>query len=337
MATVSNDGMRRYLDAFHRIYNAAVVEKVPSELRGSLARVTRFSDGIVGYVSTQFGAGFEYIDGSGVTIRSGSRRIEELLFDSPAVVRKSPPMIMVEARGCAISGLTLEGAFPVRLNGQEASVKLSDMRAKVGTWVRDVAWAELYGNRSAEFWSAEMAAERALGEILQAVVDTREMERRHLDLSAFLQRFRQRRVLLLGDFGAGRDRLMAIAAAVERLGYLPLCADDIPDVREHDLRQKILLLALSCRFIVIEDSTPAGQLTELPLVEMSRAVAIVLRRRGSRSSWMTDQLSQTSSVIREENYDESTLDDAMAQGAAWAEAQLERLGRSLDETFPWRS
>lgn len=335
MPTVTNDGLREYLEAFHRIYRNAVEDRVPSDLRESLARVPRLSDGITGYISTQFGAGFEYVRDGGLTIRTGSRRIEELFFDAPARVRKSTAMFIVGA-GCGISGATLEGGFPVRLNGEQASVKLADIRAKVGPWVREVEWAEMYGDRSATFWSVEMAAERAMGEILQAVVDAREMERRHLDLGAFLSRFRQRRILLLGDFRAGRDRLSAIAKVLEKLGYLPIFADEIPDVREHDLRQKISLLALSCRFVVIEDSTPAGQLTELPLVEASRVVAVVLRLVGSRSSWMTDQVSQTSSVIKEDEYEDATLEDAITKAVSWAEVQLERLGRTLDERFPWR-
>ncbi|MCA1709863.1 MAG: hypothetical protein LC808_43910, partial [Actinobacteria bacterium] len=236
-------------------------------------------------------------------------------------------MFSISGSTTSIGRLTLEGAFPVRLATQDGSVKLWEMRAKSGNWVRDVEWAELFGNRSADFWSVGMATRRALEEVLEAVVDTREMERRQLDLADFLDRFRQRRVLLLGDFGKGRDRLSKIGAALEQLGYLPVYADEIPDVREHDLRQKVLLLALACRFTVIEDSTPAGQLAEVPLVEMARSIAVVLRQRGSRASWMTEGTSQTSSVVQETEYDEDTLAQVISDGAQWAEAQLERLGR----------
>lgn len=334
--TVTDDGMRDYLEAFHRTYRLAVEEKVPADLRSALARAERLSDGVIGYISTQFGAGFEYVSDAGVAIRKGSRRVEDLLFDAPASIRKSGPMMSIGGSNCGIGRLTLEGAFPVRLTEENASVRLWEMRAKAGHWVRDVEWAELFGSRTDSFWSVEMATHRALEEILGAVVDAREMERRQLDLGEFLDRFRQRRVLLLGDFQTGRDRLAEVGTELEQLGYLPIFADDIPDVREHDLRQKVLLLALTCRFIVIEDSSPAGQLAEVPIVEMARAVAIVLRRRGSHSSWMTVGPSHTSSVIQEVEYDDTSLRTVISDGTQWAETQLERLGRTFDERLPWR-
>lgn len=114
------------------------------------------------------------------------------------------------------------------------------LRAAAGQWRRDIEWTELYGNRTAEFWSQVAATRRALEEVLTAVVDVREMERRNLDLCHFPTQFRQGHVLLLGDFRKGRDRLLALAHELELLGYLPILADDIPDIREHDLRQKIL-------------------------------------------------------------------------------------------------
>ena len=337
MTTVSDAEMLTYLETFHETFRDAVESQVPADLRRHLARITQLSRGVVGYISTQFGAGYEYLGSGGqLVIKKGSRRVEDLLFDAPRSVRRSGPMIAIGGPKSGIGELTLEGAFPVRLSTEESSVTLRGLRAKVGSWVRDVDYAELFGNRSSEFWSRETATRQALEEVLAAVVDAREMERRQLDLGDFLKRFRQRRVLLLGDFKDGRVRLERLAGELERLGYLPLFADDIPDLREQDLRQKIMLLALACRFVLIEDSTKAGQLTEVPLVEFVRQVTIILRVSGARSSFMTAGVSQTSAVTLEKEYDDGTVEAVVAESVRWAEDQLERLGEVFDEQLPWR-
>lgn len=329
--------MTSYLETFHAIYRTTMEEKIPADLRVSLARSRWLSAGIVGYISTQFGAGFEYVTKSGIVIRKGSRRIEDLIFDAPSAVRQTGPMIGIGGANSGISLLTLKGAFPVRLTSKEASVKLVEMRAKAGRWERVVEWAELYGNRTSEFWSLENGVRRALEEVLVAVVDARQMERRQLDLGDFLSRFRERRVLLLGDFANERERLNSLSAEVEKLGYLPILADEIPDIREQDLRQKILMLSLACRFVIVEDSVPAGQLTEVPLVELSRSVMLVLRRTGLRSSWMTEGMSASSSVVLEREYDDDNFAQVLTEGVAWAEEQIQRLGRHFDERLPWRA
>ncbi|MGA2307832.1 MAG: hypothetical protein ABSH29_27135 [Acidimicrobiales bacterium] len=337
MATVSDEGMTSYLEAFHETYRSTVKDRIPADLRDSLARERWLSHGLVGYISTQFGAGFEYVTRAGIFIRKGSRRIEDLVFDAPGAVRGIGPMIRVGGANSGVAGVTIDGAFPVRLSSEEASVKLVDLRARAGRWQRTVEWAELYGDRSAEFWSVGNGVRRALEEVLVAVVDARQMEQRQLDLGDFLIRFRERRVLLLGDFANDRERLRSLSVEVEQLGYLPILADEIPDIRELDLRQKILMLSLACRFVIIEDSVPAGQMTEIPLVEFSRAVVIVLRRTDSHSSWMTQGVSATSNVILEREYDDGNAGQVLGEGVAWAEQQIERLGRHFDDQLPWRT
>ena len=301
----------------------------------TLERYAQLSRGLRGYVSTQFGAGYEYIPDNTLEISRGSQRVENLLFRAPRAVSNGFTLLGVGSNW-TLRNVRLTNGFPLRLHNTQASVRLINVSAKTGQWVRDIQWAELYGCRTSEFWSVEMASRRALQELLAAAVDVREMERQSLDIADFLATYRQRHVLLLGDFGAGADRLTALETELRTLGYLPIRADRIPDIREYDLRQKIQLLMLSCRFVVIEDSTAAGQLSEIPLVEASRIVTLVLRSHGRSSSWMTAGLSQSSNVMREYEYDTDSLTAVMRDGTKWAETQLEDRGRKFDEMFPWR-
>ncbi len=334
--TVRNSEFTTYLEAFHQVYRETVEDKLPPQLLPHVVRYQRLPTGIVGYISTQFGAGYEYIAGSGISIVSGSSRVEDLLFRAPSNVRRGGTMIKMLGKNTSISGLTLDGAFPVRLAAEDASITLTDMRAKAGSWSREVEYAELFGTRSREFWTVDWAARRAVEEVLEAAVDAYEMHRRQLDLADFLNRFRQRKVLVLGDFKAGRDRLVDIAARLEALGYLPLFADEVEAFPEYDLRQKVLMLALLCRFVVVDDSTAAGQIAELVLAEIARKVTIVLRRSGQRSSWMTAGVSTSSKVMTEREYNEGELDTALSETVAWAEQEIERLGQTFDEALPWR-
>jgi hypothetical protein len=264
---VSEAEMRAYLEHFHDVYREVATTKLPEDLRSRLARFSQLSRGYLGYVSTQFGAGFEYIDEPGLKVIRGSSRIEDLVFDAPRALRGTGPMFKIGGSALfSLSDLTLDGGFPVRLVSERASVRLLRMRARAGYWVRNVEWVEMFGDRSSKFWSVEMATRRALEELLTSAVDVREMERRDLDLGTYLQRYRQHHVLLLGDFHGGRERLTGLGSEIDKMGYVPILADQIPDISEQSLRQKILGLLLACRFVIVEDSTAAGQLNELALL-----------------------------------------------------------------------
>ena len=83
-----------------------------------------------------------------------------------------------------------------------------------------------------------------------------------------------------------------------------------------------MLLALACLFVLIEDSTKTVQLAEVPLVEIVRQVTIILGTKGTRSSFMTAGLSQTSAVTLEREYDDGTVEVVLAESVRWAEEQL---------------
>jgi hypothetical protein len=337
MGNLSEAGMLAYLQAFHDVFRRKAVERLPPDLRTSLARWPHLDDGITGYVSTRFGAGFEYTDDEpGIRIVRGSSRVEELLFEAPGRVRRLQQFFAFDGGDNHVEGMTLEGLWPVRLTSSDASVRLVDLAAVALGWRREVRWAELYGNRDADAWSVAVAGERAMDELLVALVDEQQMGRRQEDLGDLLVRLRQGRVLVLGDFGDGRRRLDAVGDALERMGYVPVFADQIPDIPDQDLPQKVMKLSLLCRFVVVEDSRPAGQLTEIPLVA-DKATTVVLRERGRGASWMTRGVSLGRDTIKEVEYDPDALDEVLSECARWAEDTIERRGQRLDATYPWRT
>jgi hypothetical protein len=193
MTTVRDDDLKRYLEVFHETYRKTTGSLIPADLRLQLLRIGLLDTGIHGYISTQSGAGYEYVPGTapGVIISHGSARIEDLLLGTPQAVRR------LRATGIAFTGgfLTLahvgfKDMYPFRFEG-EATARLVNVDVSAGPWHRHVSYAEISTDRSTDYWSEAMAVVRAKDELLVAVIDAHELQRRRsedeLDLRTFLR------------------------------------------------------------------------------------------------------------------------------------------------------
>ena len=109
------------------------------------------------------------------------------------------------------------------------------------------------------------------------------------------------------------------------------------ELPEYDLRQKLSAVAPVCRFVVVDDSSRAGHAAEIPIIEFLRVVTIVLRLRGSDSTFVNRPLDATSRVIQEVEYDENDLEQILGGSITWAERQIAALGQQYERAYPWRS
>jgi hypothetical protein len=341
--TVSDEQLREYFQIFHRIYAEKLAGAVPPGYLGHVVRYGHHTQKVIAYISTNWGIGYEYDpdqrDG-GIEITKSSARVEESMFRVPrGTLESNPPVVAaVGTSRLHFSSCVFGGQLPCRLDSTDASATLDKVRISYGGRDRVFSLAELFGNRSPAFWSPEKAVERAMDEVLQAVLGFHEMDRGAIPLSEYLARYKQRHVLVLGDFGIeGRRRLAAIKAALAAGGYLPLTLDEIQEVREYDLRHKLVAIASVCRFVVVDDSSRAAQMAEMVEVEKLRAIMLVLRHRGMMSTFVVRPLEATSTVIKEIAYDESDLQSQVAEGVAWAEKRVKDLGERFKEAFPWRA
>jgi hypothetical protein len=341
-ANVTEDQLRDYLLAYHQTYAAVVERMFSAEEISMLRRYALLSNGAICYVSTQFGAGFEYLapPASGIATTHSRARIEDMFVRAPAALRNVGPMFAGSGSDVTIQGLTLEGAFPFRLGSQSSDIRFIDVRFKAGDWSRDVLWAELYGNRTAEFWSKENAAARARSsdDIPVALFQLKEAQKRAISLDRYLTAFKQRHVLILGDYGdEGLKRLMAISSVVTDAGYVPVLIKDLTDPPEMNLIQKVVAVGAVARFVVMDDSSKSGHLVEWAHPKMNDWIVLVLRLEGSDSSYMTRGATATSSVIREDTYTASNLALVLPNAMAWAETRIAELSREFADTYPWRS
>jgi hypothetical protein len=341
MGNIRDVDLGRYLDRFHETYRQTAEALLPDDVRAELLRLPLMDSGVRGYISTQYGAGYEYVpDGIGFSVHTGSGRIEDVFLQAPAAVRRLRTIgVRIANTHSTFERVSVSNLYPFRMEG-DAAVRLIDFHADGIGWKRDVVFAELSSNRSLEYWSEHEAVTRAKDELLVALVDVRQLERQRgshgATLATLVTKFRERHVLLCGDFKSGRDRLEAIRETLEGHGYVVTLLDEIPDDPYSDLRNKFRAVANVVRFVVIDNSSRGGQMVELELATQLSVVTIVLIARGSDRSFMTVASALRSSVMSEAEYGDDDIGEVLQLQTSWAEATLARLSRDYEKSFPWR-
>jgi hypothetical protein len=112
--------------------------------------------------------------------------------------------------------------------------------------------AEIFGNRTADFWSQENAISRAKDEILLALSDLAQAKSLCVELGDYISRFKEKTVLILGDYNQpGKGRLISIRQTLNALGYNPVLLDEIPDDLHYNLQQKAVAIGSVSRFVIM--------------------------------------------------------------------------------------
>lgn len=342
MPTVTDDAMRNYLETFRRVYRTTSDALIPPDDRKLLLRYRLLGNEIVGYISSMFGAGYEYTDepAGDIRIEKSSRRIEDLFWGSPPQWRvgRTPLAIRMGPGRWSFEQATFTDIVPFEMRGQ-CHVTLIDSVAQSGPWVRRVRYAELDVDRTDAYWSETNANLHVKDELLLALSDIREAERRSVPLPRFLEALKQRYVLLLGDFSPhGRTRLTAVRDVLRSLDYVPVILDELPELPEYDLLQKASVMAYACRFVIVDDSSRAGHLAEIPVALATRGPLIVVRLEGSTSSVVTRGIAAGSGGrVQELEYRPDSLERTLMAAIENTEAWIRQTGEELSHTYPWRS
>jgi hypothetical protein len=144
-------------------------------------------------------------------------------------------------------------------------------------------------------------------------------------------------VLILGkDTGESMVLLQRIQAVLEDLGYFVFIIKELPDKLGEGVIQKVLRYALSSKFVVIENTEASGHLYEIPHVtKMAECVSVILQEDGKGATWMFEDLYAKMKSIRKFTYAPDLLEDAVKEGAAWAEEFVKEFGRYQQAHLPW--
>jgi hypothetical protein len=144
-------------------------------------------------------------------------------------------------------------------------------------------------------------------------------------------------VLILGkDTGPALDRLKRIQSKLEDLGYYTYVIRDQPDKAGESVIQKVMRHALSSKFVLIENTEPAGQLYELPHVtKAAECVTVVLQEEGKGATWMFEDAYAKHKHWHKITYLDRSLEDAVQEAAAWAERFVGEFAAHQAATLPW--
>jgi hypothetical protein len=204
-------------------------------------------------------------------------------------------------------------------------------------WKQYVSYAEIYANRSKNFWGIENAISKAKDEILAALVESSRAAERSVSIDEYLKIYKKKTILVLGDYGKeGLKRLHMISEVLNEIGYEPLLVKNIPDNIYQDLSQKVVAIGSIVRFIIVDDSSRSGHLMEIDICKQNNWVTILLRVEGGNSSWMSAGVSQHSRVILEKYYSLNDPKPAIIEAVGWAENKLNELKSRFGDIYPWR-
>jgi hypothetical protein len=337
-ANVTDHGLKEYLEVFHETLVDTANQFLAADAK-SLTHTSVLPAKITGYVSSQHGVGIDYVRSqkTSIAVFLGSARAEDLLFGTPSSLRNKAPAVMIQGRHNTFVNCGFHGC-PLRVT-ESGTARLIRCSAAQGSWKREVAFAELFGNRSATYWSREAAIARAKDEVLAGLTEAGLAHRRSLSLPEFISRFKGKKVLLLGDYsGEGLIRLEQFRRVLEARGYQPLMVKDVPDQPEQSLTQKVAMLGLLARFVIVDDSSKSGHLFEISDVcKHNNLVTAILRLGGATGSWMSVGLEHLSRTIRESRYQLDDVDSAVTEAIEWAERTIKDLAETFDDLYPWRS
>lgn len=331
--------LKEYLESFHATLQTTAEQYLDSELHRRLLHISYLPAKIRGYVSTQFGTAIEYVPSGSTSIEIvlGSQRAEDLLFGAPKRIRDTRPILNMGGSMCSMINCKMDGAFPLRLNGEAASISLFEVSCQAGPWKIHIHYAQLFGTRKAGDWSIAQAVARAKDEVLAAVVEIQRAKDDGVTLEQYIVSHKERTVLLLGDYSPkGIARLSLIATGLDSLGYKPILIKNVPDNLYQDMSQKVVAIGAISRFVIVDDSSRSGHLAEIPLCKQNNWVTIIMRLDGVVGSWMTAGASAYSNVILEIRYSETGIRDALSEATKWAEEKLDTLKQNLSSIYPWR-
>jgi hypothetical protein len=150
---------------------------------------------------------------------------------------------------------------------------------------------------------------------------------------------RERQVLVLGKDTSPEDIvLLKVASGLRAQGYVPLLVKTFPDFRELSNEDKVRVFADVSRFVIIENSFPAGQIVECKICAVNRIVTAMLRQRGRGSSYMVTDYDKDYEFMREFEYvaADEDLAETLRQATTWAEQQVQARAEFFDKRYPWR-
>lgn len=159
------------------------------------------------------------------------------------------------------------------------------------------------------------------------------------DVMSSIRRFKQKQVLVLGkDTGSEYQYLVNICKSLQSQGYSPLLVKDHRDLPELSNEEKVRVLADMSRFVILENTFPAGQIAECKICSTNRIICAALRQRGKGSSFMVTDYFKDFDFMAEFEYEDTpeSLSEAVRAAIKWAEQKTAERIEYYNSRYPWR-
>ena len=180
-----------------------------------------------------------------------------------------------------------------------------------------------------------------LAQLSDILVNISLKSNRSLSITEFLTMSRQKRVLILGkDSGSDIQRLRDISLIMKSMGYDPIIVKDQPDIAEMSNEDKVRSFADASRFVLLENSFPAGQIAECKIMSTNRIVTATIREEGTGSSYMVTDYHKDFDFMNEFTFNslkKGALEDAIDKAVEWAEIKIAERREFFDKTYHWRA
>ena len=337
-ANVTEAQLRKYLEVFFGHLEEMADQHLPDQSH-QLFHTSHLPATITGYVSTQYGVGYEMRRASvtSIEVRRGSSRVEDLVWRGAP--KRTPPAIVIrDSHRILIQRATFSDLIPVRLAGDSDDISLVDVTCEFRSGYRralDFLW--LSSRRNSELWTPERAVSRAAAEVLRAMAEIQLARRAKISIAEFVANHKQRTVLLLGSYDPeGLVRLQRIADSLTRVGYQPFLVSDIADHPAQSLLQKVTMLGHLARFVVFDDTEPSGHLVELSAALANGWPILAMQGHGRPTTAMLVEAPTFHPMYHAIAYDPASPSAAIQEAMPWIEGKLRAVTHEFNGAYPWR-
>jgi hypothetical protein len=153
-----------------------------------------------------------------------------------------------------------------------------------------------------------------------------------------IARCKKRHVLILGKYVEHRGRLERIRTSLRQFNLEGLILDDLPDIEEQSLAEKMVTFASIARFLICDDLVPSGHINELEICSERRFTTAMLRLKGRPSTAMQADIADGVSFMRAVEYEsDDDLENAIDEGVRWAQEIVRTRSYNFNRKYSWRS
>jgi putative methionine-R-sulfoxide reductase with GAF domain len=176
--------------------------------------------------------------------------------------------------------------------------------------------------------------------ILSTVISAKYTNIIDKEFSKWIVESRQNRILILGkDNGKELTRLLKIKNIINSMGYEGVLVKEYADIPEISNEDKVRTFAGLCRFVILENSFPGGQIVEAKICSTNRIVTAFIREEGIGSSFMVTDYSIDFNFMHEFTFVNKNegLDISIREAINWAEKKCIERKNEFNKLYPWRS